>query len=127
MRINTKKPCLSNFGEFKQDNKYKVFIPLIITNLEEINMIKINKKEVTGKCLYKKACDLTDIQQELQTITDYFDHINYAAKQGNKFVLNHFVDSGSFGNTIDVLQRITKAIGCISNDICPDEAGDSDD
>ncbi|MFT8954782.1 hypothetical protein [Liquorilactobacillus satsumensis] len=90
-------------------------------------MIKVDKKEVTEKCLYKKACDLTGIQQELRTITDYFDYINYAAKQGDKFVLNHFIDSNSFGNTVDVLQGIAKAIGCISNDICPDEVGDSNE
>lgn len=29
MGVNTKKPCLSNFGEFKQDNLNKVFIPLV--------------------------------------------------------------------------------------------------
>lgn len=90
-------------------------------------MIKINKKEVTEKYFCEKACDLTDIRQELQTITDYFDYINYAAKQGDKFALNYFIDSNSFGNTIDVLQAITKAVGCISNNICPDEVGDSNE
>lgn len=90
-------------------------------------MIKINKKEVSEKHLYENACDLSDIKQELQTIVDYFGYISYMANEDDGFVANHFMNSGSFGNAIDVLQNITKVVGCISDNICPDEVGDSNE
>ncbi|MFT8425746.1 MAG: hypothetical protein ABF630_09815 [Liquorilactobacillus sp.] len=84
-------------------------------------IILINKKPVTGSLLYKQACELTDLSQEVRVITDYLDHINYSAKQGDKFALNNFVESSSLGNIVDVLQNIQDELDKVSNSICPDE------
>lgn len=88
---------------------------------KEEKVILINKKQVTGDLLYKQACELTNLSQEVRVITDYLNYINYSAKQGDKFALTNFVEGGSLGNTVDVLQNIQDEIDGVSNSICPDE------
>jgi hypothetical protein len=81
----------------------------------------INNEPVTEKLLYKKACDLTNISQELQVVVDLLDQFNYSHSKKDKFAVEYFLSEKKLSNAIDVLQNIWHEIDEVSNSICPDE------
>ncbi|MCI1921764.1 MAG: hypothetical protein LKJ22_07530 [Liquorilactobacillus nagelii] len=83
-------------------------------------VILINKKQVTGDLLYKQACKLTNLSQELELAVDFIGHL-CVDSEVDKETLYGFINSGSLNNTTDVLQNIQYEIGEVSNSICPDE------
>ena len=87
---------------------------------KEEKLVLINKKQVTGDLLYKQACKLTNLSQELKLAVDFIDHLCVDSRV-DKDTLNAFINSGSLGNTTDVLQNIQHEIDEVSNSICPDE------
>jgi hypothetical protein len=83
-------------------------------------LVLINKKPVTDELLYKQACKLTNLSQELKLAVDFIDHLCVDSRV-DKDTLNAFINSGSLGNATDVLQHIQHEIDEVSNSICPDE------
>lgn len=87
---------------------------------KEEKTILINKKQVTGDLLYKQACKLTNLSQELKLAVDFIDHLCVDSRV-DKDTLNAFINSDSLGNATDVLQNIQHELDEVSNSICPDE------
>ncbi|MFT8820550.1 MAG: hypothetical protein ABF807_06480 [Liquorilactobacillus nagelii] len=81
----------------------------------------INNELVTEKLLYKRSCELTNISQELQVITDLLDQFNYSHSKKDKFAVEYFLSQERLSNAIEVLQNIKHEIDDVSNSICPDE------
>lgn len=87
---------------------------------KEEKVILINKKPVTTELLYKNACDLTDISQELQAVTDLLEMVGYFASKKDTFAIDYFITQGKLDNATDVLNTIQHEIQAVSTDICPD-------
>ncbi|MFT9050043.1 hypothetical protein [Liquorilactobacillus nagelii] len=83
-------------------------------------IVLINKKPVTDELLYKNACDLTNISQELQAVTDLLEMVGYFASKKDTFAIDYFITQGKLDNATDVLQNIQHDISDISTAICPD-------
>ncbi|WP_405075807.1 hypothetical protein ACI3EJ_07650 [Ligilactobacillus acidipiscis] len=80
-------------------------------NAAEIN---ISKEE-----LYRKACTLTSLSNQLDLITDYLANVHVSSQQGDKTMILYF--GRKLGTVVDNLEDIQEKVQDVSNAICPDE------
>lgn len=80
----------------------------------------INNKEVTDEYLFKQACNLTSISQELRVVTDLLEQFNYINAKKDTVYAAFFLKQGKLDNAADVLRSIVDQVSQASNDICPD-------
>lgn len=76
--------------------------------------INISKEE-----LYRKACTLTSLSNQLDLMGDYLANVQVSSQQGNEAMVLYF--GHKLGTVVDNLQDIQEKVQAVSNAICPDK------
>lgn len=76
--------------------------------------INISKEE-----LYRKACTLTSLSNQLDLMGDYLANVHVFAQRGDEAMVLYF--GHKLGTVVENIQDIQNAVQDVSNAICPDE------
>lgn len=77
------------------------------------------QENISKSELYRKACDLTSLSNQLGLITDYLANVHVSSQQGDKAAILYF--GHKLGTVVDNLEDIQEKVQDVSNAICPDE------
>ena len=69
--------------------------------------------------LLEKACELTDLANQLSLIDRLIESLDYNLSLKNDFTAMYQLKTGILGDLGDSVTRIKNKIETISNDICP--------
>jgi len=82
----------------------------------------VAQENISKSELYRKACDLTSLSNQLDLITDYLTNVQVSSQQGDETMILYF--GHKLGTVVDNLEDIQEKVQAVSDEICPDTEAD---
>lgn len=98
-------------GELLKNNR------LAVTQKEAI----APDQETEDKKLYERACELTDLADQINLVESVLANASYAVLMKDDFAWKNFIFNGELDLVSKNLESIRKRVQEVSNDILPDE------